>query len=409
MHNLPHLLSVLVAIIVATKLLGEASQRIGQPAVLGELVAGVVLGVSVLGILDPADPVISALSEIGVIVLLFEIGLHTDLESLLEVGKSALVVGLVGVAVPFALGYWVANLIGLPAVPSIVCGAALTATSIGISARVLSDLGQLDTPEGQVVLGAAVLDDVVGLIILAVVSGVAAGASVSLAGVGVNIAVSVGFIVAALLIGGLLAPPLFRIIARLETSGALGLLALGFAFLLAWLAAEAKSAPIIGAFAAGLVLHRTPQRHDIEKKVTTLGHFFVPIFFAAVGAEVDLRTLMDKQVALIGGALIVVALLGKFVAGYAPWWFKGNKAMIGVAMIPRGEVGLIFAQMGLSTGALDVGLFSAIALMVMVSTFLPPPILSRMSSTHPAVQNVRDQPGDGGIDDLVSGAMEEER
>jgi Kef-type K+ transport system membrane component KefB len=409
MHDFPHLLSVLVAIIVATKLLGEVAQRIGQPAVLGELVAGVVLGVSVLGILDPADPVISALSEIGVIVLLFEIGLHTDLESLLEVGKSALVVGLVGVAVPFALGYWVASLIGLPVVPSIVCGAALTATSIGISARVLSDLGQLDTPEGQVVLGAAVLDDVVGLIILAVVSGVAAGASVSLAGIGVNIAVSVGFIVAALLLGGLLAPPLFRIIARLETSGALGLLALGFSFLLAWLAAEARSAPIIGAFAAGLVLHRTPQRHDIEKKVTTLGHFFVPIFFAAVGAEVDLRTLMDKQVALVGGALIAVALLGKFVAGYAPWWFKGNKAMIGVAMIPRGEVGLIFAQMGLSTGALDVGLFSAIALMVMVSTFLPPPILSRMSSTHPGVANIRDQPGDGGIDDLVSGAMEEER
>jgi Kef-type K+ transport system membrane component KefB len=409
MHDFPHLLSVLVAIIVATKLLGEVAQRIGQPAVLGELVAGVVLGVSVLGILDPADPVISALSEIGVIVLLFEIGLHTDLESLLEVGKSALVVGLVGVAVPFALGYWVASLIGLPVVPSIVCGAALTATSIGISARVLSDLGQLDTPEGQVVLGAAVLDDVVGLIILAVVSGVAAGASVSLAGIGVNIAVSVGFIVAALLLGGLLAPPLFRIIARLETSGALGLLALGFSFLLAWLAAEARSAPIIGAFAAGLVLHRTPQRHDIEKKVTTLGHFFVPIFFAAVGAEVDLRTLMDKQVALVGGALIAVALLGKFVAGYAPWWFKGNKAMIGVAMIPRGEVGLIFAQMGLSTGALDVGLFSAIALMVMVSTFLPPPNLSRMSSTHPGVANIRDQPGDGGIDDLVSGAMEEER
>jgi Kef-type K+ transport system membrane component KefB len=408
MHDFPHLLSVLVAIIVATKLLGEVAQRIGQPAVLGELVAGVVLGVSVLGILDPGDPVISALSEIGVIVLLFEIGLHTDLESLLEVGKSALVVGLVGVAVPFALGYWVAQLIGLPVVPAVVCGAALTATSIGISARVLSDLGQLETPEGQVVLGAAVLDDVVGLIILAVVSGVAAGASVSLAGIGVNIAVSVGFIVAALLLGGLLAPPLFRVIARLETSGALGLLALGFAFLLAWLAAEARSAPIIGAFAAGLVLHSTPQRHDIEKKVTTLGHFFVPIFFAAVGAAVDVRTLMDKQVALVGGALIAVAILGKFVAGYAPWWFKGNKAMVGTSMIPRGEVGLIFAQMGLTTGALDVGLFSAIALMVMVTTFLPPPVLARMASTYPAIPNLADQPGDGGIDDLVSGAMEEE-
>lgn len=408
MHDFPHLLSVLVAIIVATKLLGEAAQRLKQPAVLGELVAGVVLGVSVLGILDPNEPVIAALSEIGVIVLLFEIGLHTDLESLLEVGATALVVALAGVVVPFALGYWVASLLGLEVIPAIVCGAALTATSIGISARVLSDLGQLETPEGQVVLGAAVLDDVVGLIILAVVSGIAAGASVSLGSVAVNVGASVGFIVAALLVGGLLAPPLFRVIARLETTGTLGLLALGFAFLLAWLAAGAKSAPIIGAFAAGLVLHRTPQRHDIEKRVTTLGHFFVPIFFAAVGAAVDLRTLADKQVALVGGALIVVAFAGKLVAGYVPWWFKGNKTMVGVSMIPRGEVGLIFAQMGLSTGALDVGLFSAIALMVMVSTFVPPPILARMSSTHPVVQNVRDQPGDGGIDDLVSGAMEEE-
>jgi Kef-type K+ transport system membrane component KefB len=404
MHDFPHLLFVLVAIIIATKLLGEAAQRVGQPAVLGELLAGVILGVSALGILDPSDPVISALSEIGVIVLLFEIGLHTDLDSLLEVGSSALVVGLVGVLIPFVLGYWVSTLLGLPAVSAVVCGAALTATSIGISARVLSDLGQLETPEGRVVLGAAVLDDVVGLIILAVVSGVAAGASVSLVGIGVNVAIAVGFIVAALVLGGLLAPPLFRMISRLESSGALGLLALGFAFLLAWLAAEARSAPIIGAFAAGLVLHRTPQRHDIEKKVATLGHFFVPIFFAAVGAAVDLRTLVDGQVALVGGALIVVALLGKFVAGYAPWWFKGNKAMVGVSMIPRGEVGLIFAQMGLATGALDVGLFSAIALMVMVSTFLPPPILARMSSTHPAVPDIRDQPGDGGIDDLVAGS-----
>src|SRR5690606_3113801 len=191
---------------------------------------------------------------------------------------------------------------------------------IGISARVLSDLGQLDTPEGQVVLGAAVLDDVVGLIILAVVSGIAAGANVSPGSVAVNVGASVGFIVAALLVGGFLAPPLFRVIARLETSGTLGLLALGFAFRLAWLAAGAGSAPIIGAFAAGLVLHRTPQRHDIEKKVTTLGHFFVPIFFAAVGAAVDLRTLADRQVALVGGALIVVAFAGKLVAGYAPWW-----------------------------------------------------------------------------------------
>lgn len=401
-HSFPHLLAVLVAIIVVTKLFGEGAQRLGQPAVLGELIAGVVLGGSLLGILDPTDPVISALSEIGVIVLLFEIGLHTDLRALISVGSSATTVGLVGVVIPFALGYGVAHLLGLSVVTAIVCGASLTATSIGISARVLSDLGQLDSAEGRVVLGAAVLDDVVGLIILSVVSGIAAGKAVSVAGVGVNIAASIGFIVAALILGGRLAPPVFRLISRLETSGTLGLLALAFAFLLAWLASAAHSAPIIGAFAAGLVLHDTPQRHEIERKVSTLGYFFVPIFFAAVGAAVDLRTLADARVATIGGALIAVALVGKFVAGYAPVWFRGNKAMIGVAMIPRGEVGLIFAQMGLATGSLDVSLFSAIALMVMVTTFLPPPILSRMR-TGIAIPNLEDQPGDGGIDDLVAG------
>jgi Kef-type K+ transport system membrane component KefB len=407
-HSFPQLLAVLVAIIVATKLLGEGAQRLGQPAVLGELIAGVVLGGSLLGILDPADPIISALAEIGVIVLLFEIGLHTDLRALISVGSSATTVGLVGVIIPFALGYGVAHLLGLSVVTAIVCGASLTATSIGISARVLSDLGQLDSPEGRVVLGAAVLDDVVGLIILSVVSGIAAGKAVSVAGVGLNIAASVGFIVAALIIGGRLAPPVFHFISRLETSGTLGLLALAFAFLLAWAASAAHSAPIIGAFAAGLVLHDTPQRHEIERKVTTLGYFFVPIFFAAVGAAVDLRTLADARVAMIGGALIAVALVGKFVAGYAPVWFRGNKAMIGVAMIPRGEVGLIFAQMGLATRTLDVSLFSAIALMVMVTTFLPPPILSRMR-TGAAVPNLEDQPGDGGIDDLVAGGEPSDR
>src|SRR5918911_156396 len=206
-HDFTHLLAVLVAVILATKALGEGAQRVGQPSVLGELVAGVVLGGSLLGVLDSADPVITAMAEIGVLVLLFEIGLHTDLRSLIEVGSSALTVALVGVALPFALGYGAAVWFGLDTVPAVVCGAALTATSIGISARVLSDLGQLDTPEGQVVLGAAVLDDVVGLIILSVVSGLASGAAVTLTGVGRPTAVAVGFVVVALLVGNRLLPP----------------------------------------------------------------------------------------------------------------------------------------------------------------------------------------------------------
>jgi len=402
-HDIPHLLGILVATLVATKLLGELAQRIGQPAVLGELLAGVLLGASLLGILQPDDPVIHAFSEIGVLVLLFEIGLHTDLRSLLGVGSAAATVGLVGVVVPFALGTGAAHLMGLPAIPAIVCGAALTATSIGISARVLSDLGQLETREGQVELGAAVLDDVVGLIILSVVSALASGVSVSAMGVGISTAAAVGFIVAALVIGGRIAPPLFRAAVHLEAEGSLGVLALAFAFFMAWLAAKADSASIIGAFAAGLVLHRTPQREAIESKVTTLGHFFVPIFFAAVGAAVDVRTLADPHVALVGGALIVVALVGKFVAGYAPWWFHGSKTLVGVAMIPRGEVGLIFAQMGLATGALDVSLFSAIAVMVMVTTFIPPPILSHLSRRRPAASPRLSGVAEEGIDDLVVG------
>lgn len=396
------LLLALVAVILATKLLGEGAQRIGQPAVLGELLAGVLLGGSVLGILDPSDPVIHAFAEIGVLVLLFEIGLHTDLKSLVGVGSTALTVGLVGVILPFVLGYFAAVAFGLGAVPAIVCGAALTATSIGISARVLSDLGTLNTTEGQVVIGAAVLDDVVGLIILSIVSSIAGGAAVTVFGVTRTTIVALGFIAVALFVGSLLIPPLFRLVERIKTSGSLGLIALAFAFALAWLADVSGSAMIIGAFAAGLVLHGTPQRHEIETATTTIGYFFVPIFFAAVGAQVDLRSLADANALAIGGALIVVGVVGKYAAGYAPYWFTGSKSMIGAAMIPRGEVGLIFAQMGLATGALDTQLFSAVTLMVMVTTFLAPVMLSRIVKRR-AVQNLEAQPGDGGIDDLVAG------
>jgi Kef-type K+ transport system membrane component KefB len=181
------------------------------------------------------------------------------------------------------------------------------------------------------------------------------------------------------------------------------LIALAFAFAMAWLAAVSGSAMIIGAFAAGLVLHGAPQRREIERSTTGLGLFFVPIFFAAVGAAVDLRALADARVLAIGAVLVVVAMLGKFAAGYAPWWFQGDKALIGVAMIPRGEVGLIFAQMGLRTGALDTALFSALTLMVMVTTFVAPPLLSRLAGQPGRPHSPTDRPGDGGIDDLVSG------
>jgi Kef-type K+ transport system membrane component KefB len=396
------LLLAFVAIIAATKLLGELAQRIGQPAVLGELIAGVLLGGSVLGLINPTDPVLYAFAELGVLILLFEIGLHTDLRALAKVGSTALTVGVVGVVLPFAGGFYASRALGVEMMPAVVIGAALTATSIGISARVLSDLGQLRTPEGQVVIGAAVFDDVVGLIILSIVAAAAGGAEVSASGITRTSVTAIGFVVVAVGLGSVAIPPLFAALERLRQRGALGIIALGFALLVAWLASRAGSAMIIGAFAAGLILHPTPQRKEIERHVTRIGFFFVPIFFASVGAAVDLTALASSRALTVGGALIGVGLVGKIVAGYAPWWFKGNKLLVGVAMVPRGEVGLIFAQMGLVSGALTGELFGALMLMVVVTTFVTPPLLVAIADRQSP--GSEDAPDDSGIDDLVSGS-----
>ena len=406
-HSMPHLLMVLAALLVTAKLLGALAQRIGQPSVLGELLAGVLLGGSVLGLLDPGDPVIHALSELGVIVLLFEIGLHTDLRSMAKVAGTATTVGVVGVILPFVFGYYAASMIlGFGPIASLVCGAALTATSIGISARVLSDLGQLNTREGQVVLGAAVLDDIIGLIVLSVVTSMVLGGTWTLAGIAITTALAVGFIVVAVVGGNLLAKPLFNKLRAIRTSGTLGVVALAFAFLLSSLAAGAGSAMILGAFAAGLVLHGSSERAEIERAATTIGHFLVPVFFAVVGASVQLETFADMRTLAAGGLLIAVGVIGKFAAAYAPWKFNGNKRLIGVAMVPRGEVGLIFAQMGLATKAITPAIFSALTLMVMVTTFLAPPLLARVGKGS---GEDTDTPGEGGIDDLVAGDWGEAR
>src|SRR5215208_1301759 len=276
---IPHLLLVLAALLVSAKLLGALAQRLGQPAVLGELLAGVLLGASVVGLLDPSDPAIHALSELGAIVLLFEIGLHTDLRAMAKVAGAASTVGTVGVVIPFALGYAGAtSILGLERIPALVCAAALTATSVGISARVLSDIGQLKSREGQVVLGAAVLDDIIGLIVLSVVASIVSGGSWTVIGVLRTTAIAVGFIVVALTLGKLLARPVFSSIQTIRAPGTLAVVALAFAFLLSSLAVTSGSAMILGAFAAGLILHTTAERVEIDRATTAIGHLLVPIF-----------------------------------------------------------------------------------------------------------------------------------
>jgi Kef-type K+ transport system membrane component KefB len=399
-------LVALVAIFVSTKLLGELAQRLRQPAVLGELIAGVILGGSVLGLVDPTDPVIHTLAELGVIMLLFAIGLETELASLVRVGAAATTVALIGVALPFASGYFAALALGLPTIHALVCGAALTATSVGITARVLSELGRLETSEGKVILGAAVIDDIIGLIILAVVASTVSGAALTAASVTRIAGVAVLFVAAAVVIGSIVARPVFRLVERIRLAGALGIMGLAFAFLLAWLAQRSGSAMIVGAFAAGLVLYKLPQRHAIEKATTSLGHFFVPIFFASVGAAVDLRALVDPAALLLGGVLIICGIVGKVLAGYGAWWFRGDKLLVGIGMVPRGEVGLIFAQMGLAAGAIAAGEYGALMLMVLVTTFVTPPTLAwRARRSAGSTGAVSDLPGEGGIDDLVAGTL----
>lgn len=399
-------LLVLIAIFGSAKLFGELAERVGQPAVLGELVAGVVVGISGFRIVDPSDPTIHLLSELGVILLLFLIGLETDLKKLLSVGFSSAAVAIVGVALPFVLGYYAGVILDYGPIISIFLGATLTATSVGITARVLSDLGHLQDRESQVVIGAAVIDDIIGLILLTIVGALSRGEELTVVGVTKTTLIAFGFVVVAIVSGNWLAPYLIRIITRLRVGKALFFTSVMFAFALAFLAEEAGSALIIGAFAAGLVLARTDNAPQIEREVHDIAQFFIPIFFVSVGAAVDLRTLNPfdpeaRQFVIIGIALTVIAILGKVVSGWAVVERGLKRHIIGIGMVPRGEVGLIFAQIGLATGVLTIGLYSSITMMVIVTTFIVPPLLRMFLSPSPP------EPPRGGVSTYVSEAPQD--
>ena len=406
-HDIPTFLLTLAAILIGAKLFGELAERIGQPAVLGELVAGVLLGSSALGIIPSAGPiaeVITILAELGVLVRLFEIGLETDLREMRRVGSSAVAVAGVGVVLPFLAGYlyWsnVPHGMGDPTTLStaaVFIGAALTATSVGITARVLSDLARLGSTEGRIIIGAAVIDDVLGLVILTVVSGIAAGGSVSPYGIGRVLAVAVGFLVVAIAIGGWVAPRIFAVVARMKDSYATPIIALALAFSLAALADLAGSALIMGAFAAGIVFARTEQANAIEHRVRPVGALLTPIFFVSVGSSLDVNLLNPMRpggasLLLVALGLTVLAILGKVAAGYAAPWARFRRLAVGVGMVPRGEVGLIFADVGRRSGLLTDDVFSVVLLMVMGTTFVAPPLLKllfRGPATDPAPEPAR--------------------
>jgi len=380
--SISDLLLALIAIFVAAKVFGEIAERLGQPAVLGELAGGVLIGVSGLHLVDPHDVTIHLLSELGVILLLFLIGLETDLKKLISVGGSASAVAIVGVGLPLIGGIVFGQLLGMRMMVSVFLGASLTATSVGITARVLSDLGHLKDDESQVILGAAVVDDIIGLVLLTMVGTLAEGGALTFLGVGKIIVIAFGFVLLAIVIGSQLAPMLIRAIDRIEMQRGLFFASIVFAFLLAYIAQRVGSAIIIGSFAAGLVLARTRRGKEIEREVHDMAQFFIPIFFVVVGAAVDLQSMTPRFV-LIGLGLTAIGIAGKVAAGFVVWKKGMKRTVIGVGMIPRGEVGLIFAQIGLSTKLISGGLYSAVALMVMLTTFITPPLLRRLL-THEA-------------------------
>ncbi len=388
----------LAVILGMAKLGGHLAERIGQPPVLGELVVGVLLGnLHLLGISGleavKANGTIDALARLGVILLLFEVALESTVGDMLKVGLRSLLVAVLGVVAPWLLGWGVGALL-LPEHSTYAhafLGAVLTATSVGITARVLRDLGRAQAPEARIILGAAVIDDVLGLVILAVVGGLiaAAGAGSTLSWVGVALIIvkAVVFLFGALSLGLWLSPRIFRLTARLRGKGILLATALVFCFLLAWLASAIGLAPIVGAFAAGLILERghyhdftQKGEHLLEELIHPITSFLVPVFFVLVGMGVDLAAFSNREVLVLAGLLTVAAIIGKQLCALGGLGTRLDSISIGIGMIPRGEVGLIFANIGLGLAldgepVIDRGTYSAVVIMVMVTTLVTPPLL----------------------------------
>jgi Na+:H+ antiporter len=388
----------LAMILIAAKAGGEIALRLGQPSVLGEVVFGMLLGnVHLLGVNTfeaiKADPTIDMLARIGVLILLFEVGLESTIAQMLKVGLSAFAVAIVGVCVPFALG-WAVGAWLLPDAPSYThafLGATLCATSVGITARVLSDLKKSKSNEARVILGAAVIDDVLGLVILAVVTGIInasnRGVPFSALDAVLTLSKAATFLIGSLVLGYFVSRRLFSLASRLKARDVLLALGLSFCFLLAWLADAIELAPIVGAFAAGLILEDVHYRgfvdrgeHSLDELIEPISALLVPIFFVLMGMRTDLSAFSRPGIVGLAAALTIAAIIGKQACGLAVIGKGLDRLAVGIGMIPRGEVGLIFANIGLGLSVagqqvVSPETFSAIVVMVMVTTLVTPPAL----------------------------------
>jgi len=392
------LLLALVILLPVARLAGWLVESVGQPAVLGELVAGMVLGnLSLVGVSElqylKSDVGLEILSGLAVILLLFEVGLDSSLADLLKVGLSSLIVATIGVILPFGLGWLVSSFLLAEQSPytHAFIGATLCATSVGITARVLQDMNKLRSREARIILGAAVIDDVLGLVVLAIISGliigVSTGQSVTATSIIWLVTKVAVFLAGSLALGIFFVPRIVRQVAKAKTKGMLFTFALAFCFLLSYLATLIGLAAIVGAFAAGLILESVPFQdflHEDERSPEDMLHplstFLVPLFFLHMGIKIELASLFSAQVIGLALALTAVAVIGKQACGLGVLEKGLDRLSIGLGMVPRGEVGLIFAGVGLTLKVhgervLDEAAFAAILFMVVVTTLITPPLL----------------------------------
>ena len=378
-HDVAALITSLFIIFVAAKIGAEVFERLGQPAVVGEILAGVVIGPQVLRLVTPTG-VTAAMSELGVIFLLFLVGLETQPSVLFQVGRAALVVALGGVALPFLLGYGFAVLIGEGGAAALFVGAALVATRVGITARVLERLGVLASAPSRIILGAAVVDDILGLLVLAVAGGFVRTGTVDYRQIVLTTVYALAFTGFMLWLGGRVMARALPGIQRLRIGHSLYVAAVALCLGLSAAAGSLGVAAIIGAFLAGVALSEMREETDLHRGFAGLTEFFAPFFLAGIGLQLNLASLTKGNVLLFSLILTFLAIVGKVVGCGLPLWKRGRlmALQVGVGMVPRGEVGIIVAQLGLGLGALSDDLFAVVLFVAVATTMAAPPVLARL-------------------------------
>lgn len=394
----PEILLSLVIMFAVAKLLAEVFERLRQPAVVGEILAGILIGPSLLGWVKPTE-IISVLAEIGVIFLLFAVGLETKPQAIFKVGKKAFLVAVLGAAVPFAAGYFLAICWGGSFVESMFVGAALVATSVGITARVLGNMGLLDAPTARIILAAAVIDDILGLLVLTAVSGMGQG-HVDLLDIAKKTALAVLFTA---LIAAVVAPVVTRYgskLERLRIGEPFYIVGLILCLGLSYAALYIGVAAIIGAFLAGMALaEATEDNHAMRRQTSGVMEFMVPFFLVNIGMQLNLSIFKDMNVVMLAVIVTFVAVVTKFIGAVAGAWGIGLRrtVQVGVGMIPRGEVGIVVAQIGLGLGAIGEHFFGAVLTMAVATTLIAPPLIKMAYKNEPAAAGKIDSEDAGGI------------